>query len=245
MIKLFLLLLSGAKFGKLLLSGGTMLLSLVVYAFVYGWKYAAGFVALLFVHEMGHYMAARQRGLPVGLPTFIPFLGAWIELKQMPHDAETEAWVGLGGPAVGTLGALLCYFMARAWDADWLLAVAYAGFFLNLFNLIPLSPFDGGRITAVLSPRIWFFGVPILVALFFWRPSPMLILIALIASPQLWKAFKYRKDSEEAQTYYAVSTAKKWEYGFYYLVLAAFLALMMYEAHELLQARRGVGGMGS
>jgi Zn-dependent protease len=237
MIKLLLLLLSGAKFGKLLLSGGTMLLSLVVYAFVYGWKYAAGFVALLFIHEMGHYIAARQRGLPVGLPTFIPFFGAWIELKQMPHDAETEAWVGLGGPALGTLGALLCFFIARAWDADWLMAVAYAGFFLNLFNMIPLSPFDGGRITAVLSPRIWFLGVPILVGLFFWRPSPMLILIALIASPQLWKAFKYRNDSEEAQTYYAVSTAKKWEYGFYYLVLAAFLALMMYDAHELLQAR--------
>ncbi len=245
MIKLFLLLLSGAKFGKLLLSGGTMLLSVVVYAFVYGWKYAAGFVALLFVHEMGHYMAARQRGLPVGLPTFIPFLGAWIELKQMPHDAETEAWVGLGGPALGTLGALLCFFIARAWDVDWLMAVAYAGFFLNLFNLIPLSPFDGGRITAVLSPRIWLVGVPILVALFFWRPSPMLILIAVIAAPQLWKAIKYRKDSEEAQTYYAVSTAKKWEYGFYYLVLSAFLALMMYDAHELLQARRGVVGMGS
>ena len=245
MIKLLLLLLSGAKFGKLLASGGTMLLSLVVYAFIYGWKYAAGFVALLFVHEMGHYLAARQRGLPVGLPTFIPFVGAWIELKQMPHDAETEAWVGLGGPALGTLGALLCLWMARAWDADWLLAVAYAGFFLNLFNLIPLSPFDGGRITAVLSPRIWFFGVPILVALFFWRPSPMLILIALIAAPQLWKAIKFRKDSVEAQTYYAVSTAKKWEYGLYYLVLAAFLALMMYEAHELLQARRGVPAMAS
>ena len=244
MIKLLLLMLSGAKFGKVLVSGGTMLLSLVVYAFVYGWKYAAGFVALLFVHEMGHFVAARQRGLPVGLPTFIPFFGAWIELKQMPHDAETEAWVGLGGPAVGTFGALLCFWLARSWNVDWLLAVAYAGFFLNLFNLIPLSPFDGGRITAVLSPRIWLVGVPVLVALFFWRPSPMLILIALIAAPQLWKAIKFRKDSVEAKTYYAVSTAKKWEYGLYYLVLAAFLAVMMYETHEMLQARRGVPSTG-
>ncbi len=244
MIKLFLLLLSGAKFGKVLASGGTMLLSLVVYAFIYGWKYAAGFIALLFVHEMGHYMAARQRGLAVGLPTFIPFLGAWIELKQLPHDAETEAWVGLGGPAVGTLGALLCYVMARAWQIDWLLAVAYAGFFLNLFNMIPLSPLDGGRITAVLSPRVWLFGVPVLVALFFWWPSPMLILVALLAAPQLWKAIKFRKSSEEGQTYYAVSAAKKWEYGFYYLVLVAFLATMSYETHELLQARRGVSAVG-
>ena len=244
MIKILLLMLSGAKFGKVLASGGTMLISLVVYAFVYGWKYAAGFIALLFVHEMGHFMAARQRGLDVGLPTFIPFIGAWIELKQLPHDAETEAWVGLGGPAVGTLGALLCYWMARSLELDWLLAVSYAGFFLNLFNLIPLSPFDGGRITAVLTPRIWFLGVPVLVALFFWRPSPMLILIAIIASPQLWKAIKFRKNSEEAQTYYAVSTAKKWEYGLYYLVLAAFLALMTHDVHELLVARRGTPVLG-
>ena len=91
----------------------------------------------------------------------------------------------------------------------------------------------------MLTPRIWLLGVPVLVALFFWRPSPMLILIALIAAPQLWKAIKFRKDSEEAQTYYAVSTAKKWEYGLYYLVLAAFLALMTHDVHELLMARRG------
>ena len=237
-MKLLLLLFSGLKFGKLLASGGTMLLSLLVYAAVYGWRYAAGFIALLFVHEMGHYIAARHKGLPVGLPTFIPFVGAWIELKQMPHDAQTEAFVGLGGPLLGTVGATLCYLLARSWDLDWLLAVSYAGFFLNLFNLLPLSPFDGGRITAVLSPRIWLLGVPVLVALFFWRPSPILILFAILAYPQVMKALRFRKDSVEAQTYYAVPTAVKWEYGTYYLVLAAFLALMTHDVHEML-ARPG------
>ena len=74
---------------------------------VFGWRYAVGFVALLLIHEMGHFIAARQRGLPVGMPTFIPFMGAWIEMKAMPHDAETEAYVGLGGPLLGTIGALL------------------------------------------------------------------------------------------------------------------------------------------
>jgi len=233
-MKLLLLLFSGLKFGKLLASGGTMLLSLLVYAAIYGWRYAAGFIALLFVHEMGHYIAARHKGLPVGLPTFIPFVGAWIELKQMPHDAQTEAFVGLGGPLLGTVGATLCYLLARNWDLDWLLAVSYAGFFLNLFNLIPLSPFDGGRITAVLSPRIWLLGVPVLVALFFWRPSPILILFAILAYPQVMKALRFRKDSVEAQTYYAVPAAVKWEYGTYYLVLAAFLALMTHDVHEML-----------
>ena len=236
MTKLLLLLLGGAKFGKLAVTAGSMLISIVVYAFIFGWKYAVGFLLLLLVHEMGHYLAARQRGLPVGAPTFIPFVGAWIELKQMPHDAETEAWVGLGGPLLGSVGALATYFVARESGAAWLLAVAYAGFFLNLFNLIPLSPFDGGRITAVLSPRVWLFGVPVLIALFWWRPSPMLVLMALLAAPQVWKAIKYRSDSEEAQTYYNVPSAKKWEYGLIYLGLAGFLAVMTHDVHELLQA---------
>ncbi|MEY4751852.1 MAG: hypothetical protein RIQ60_4066 [Pseudomonadota bacterium] len=242
MIKLLLLLFSGVKLGKLLASGGSMLLSLAVYAMLFGWRYAAGFITLLFVHELGHYLAARQRGLDVGLPTFIPFMGAWIELKEMPHDAETEAWVGLGGPLLGTLGALGCYFLARNYDADWLLAVSYAGFFLNLFNLIPLSPLDGGRITAVLSPRVWLAGVPVLGALFWWRPSVMLVIIAVLAAPQVWKALKWRADSEEALTYYATPTAIKLEYGLYYLALTGFLAVMTHDVHEMLAVlRHGAG----
>jgi len=240
MSKLLLLLFTGAKFSKLLLTGGSMLVSVFAYALLFGWRYAVGFVLLLFVHEMGHYIAARQRGLNAGAPTFIPFVGAWVELKDMPHDAETEAYVGLGGPLLGTVGALACYFLARDQDSNLLLAIAYSGFFLNLFNLIPLSPFDGGRITAVLSPRIWLLGVPVLVALFFWRPSPMLILMALLAAPQLLKAIRYKSDSEEAQTYYAVSAATRFKYGFYYLALAGFLAVMTHDVHEML---RGVGGI--
>jgi Zn-dependent protease len=184
---------------------------------------------------MGHYIAARRRGLDVGAPTFIPFIGAWVELKDKPHDAETEAYVGLGGPLIGTLGALACYFWARNSDSNLLLAVAYSGFFLNLFNLIPLSPFDGGRITAVLSPRIWLLGVPVLGALFIYRPSPMLLIIALLAAPQVWKAIKYNSDSPEAATYYNVSTKVKWEYGFYYVALLAFLAVMTHDVHEMLR----------
>jgi Zn-dependent protease len=242
MIKLLMLLFSGVKLGKLFASGGSMLISLVVYSFIFGWRYAAGFIALLFVHELGHYLAARQRGLDVGLPTFIPFMGAWIELKDLPHNAETEAWVGLGGPLLGTIGAVACYFMARSYDAGWLLAVSYAGFFLNLFNLIPLSPLDGGRITAVLSPRVWLAGVPVLAALFWYRPSPMLFIIGILAAPQLWKAIKWNPDSEEARTYYATSTAIKLEYGLNYIALTAFLAVMTHDVHEMLVALRATTG---
>ncbi len=242
--KLLLLLLSGAKLGKLLTTGGSMLISVLVYSWIFGWRYALGFVLLLFVHEMGHYLAARYKGLDVGAPTFIPFVGAWIALKDKPHDAQTEAFIGLGGPLLGSIAALLVYFWARSEGSSLLLAVAYAGFFLNLFNLIPLSPLDGGRITAVLSPRIWLLGVPVLAAMFWFRPSPMLILIAVLAAPQVVKAWKYRSDSEEAKTYYAVSSAIKWEYGIYYMALLIFLAIMSHDVHEMLQATAAVRGQG-
>jgi Zn-dependent protease len=238
MIKLLMLLLSGAKFGKLLTTGGTMLVSLVVYAWIFGWRYAAGFIALLFVHEMGHYIAARQRGLDVGAPTFIPFLGAWIEMKQLPHNAETEAYVGLGGPLVGTLGALACYFAARNGGPElrWLLAVSYSGFFLNLFNMIPMSPLDGGRITAVLSPRIWLLGAPVLGALFYLRPSPTLLIVMLLAAPQLLKAWRYNPDDPANVMYYQSSLEDKLTYGTAYLGLLGFLAVMTHDVHEMLGA---------
>ncbi len=239
MIKAIILLLTALKFGKILTVVGTMTISIVAYSFVFGWQYAVGFVLLIFVHEMGHFIAARHKGLDVGVPTFIPFVGAWIALKEQPINAETEAYVGFAGPLVGTAGALACYFLARQYDNQLLLALSYSGFFLNLFNLIPLSPFDGGRITSVLSPRVWFFGVPILIAMFLWRPSPMLIVIALLAVPQLRKAFKYDPSLPENAAYYGTSLETKVSYGLCYLGLAAFLAIMSYDVHEMLGGSRG------
>ncbi|GAB2895157.1 hypothetical protein GCM10027093_33270 [Paraburkholderia jirisanensis] len=241
MTKLLILLLGGLKLGKVLTTTGTMLLSMAAYALFYGWRFAAGFVLLLFVHEGGHYLAARRRGLDVGAPTFVPFVGAWIQLKQLPHDAETEAYVGLAGPFAGTLGALACYFAARRFDSSLLLALSYSGFFLNLFNMIPLSPFDGGRITAVLSPRIWFAGVPVLVALFAWHPSPLLIVMAILALPQLQRAWRYNPALPENARYYGVPLQVKMTYAFYYLALLAFLAMMTFGVHDMLgPARNGL-----
>jgi len=235
-VKFLLLLLTAGKLGKVLLTGGTMLLSILVYALAYGWRYAVGLVLLIFVHEMGHYIAARQRGLDVGAPTFIPFVGAWIQLKDLPHDAQTEAYIGLAGPLVGTLGALACYFAARSTDSPLLLALSYAGFFLNLFNLIPLSPFDGGRVTAVLSPRLWLLGVPILLGLFMMRPSPILVMMAIVAIPQVMKAWRYDPSAPENRAYYTVSREQKLGYGAAYIGLAAFLAIMTNEVHEMIGA---------
>jgi Zn-dependent protease len=231
---LFLLLFSGLKWGKLAASGGSMLLSLAVYATIWGWRYAAGFIALLFAHEMGHYVAARQRGLKVGAPAFIPFMGAWIALEDQPVDVETEAYVAIAGPVVGTIAALAVYLWARSEDSGLLLAISYSGLFLNLFNLLPISPLDGGRVTAVLSPRIWFLGVPILLALVLYRPSPMLVIVVILAAPQLMKAWRYDPKAPENVAYYGVPLQTKLEYGAMYLALAALLAVMTYDVHEML-----------
>jgi Zn-dependent protease len=226
MSRILLLLLAGLKFGKLFGTVGTMLLATGVYAIVFGWRYAVGIVAMLFVHEMGHYLAARQRGLHVGMPTFIPFVGAWIELKQQPHDAETEAYIGLAGPMLGTVGAIGAYFLARNYGASWLLAVAYTGFFINLINLIPLPPLDGGRVTAVLSPRIWLLGVPIIGALLWFHFSMILLLVAILAGPHVLAALRFDKNHPANQQYYEVSPRVRWEYGLLYVGLIAFLAFM-------------------
>jgi Zn-dependent protease len=235
-MKMLLLLLSGLKWGKLATTGGTMLLSLAVYATIWGWPYAAGFIALMFAHEMGHYVAARQRGLNVGAPTFIPFLGAWISLKDQPHDVRTEAYVAIAGPLVGTVSAVAVYLWGRWTDNTLLLAIAYAGLFLNLFNLLPISPLDGGRITAIISPRVWLIGAPMMLAMRFYRPSPVLAIIAIMAFPQLIKAWKYDPKAPENLAYYGVALQTKLEYGGLYLALTAYLSVTTFEVHEMLGA---------
>jgi Zn-dependent protease len=230
--KLLVWLLAAGKMGKMLTTGGTMLLSMLAYSWIFGWRYAVGFVLLIFVHEMGHYLAARKRGLAVGAPTFVPFVGAWIEMKQIPHDVETEAFVGFAGPLAGTAAALACYWLARETGSELLLALAYSGCMLNLFNLIPVSPLDGGRITAIISPKVWLAGVPLLAALFFYRPSPMLILIAILAYPQLKAALSGKHD--RPSEYYEVRRETRINYAVMYLGLAAFLAIMSYDLHEMI-----------
>jgi len=207
-----------------------MLLSVFTYAFIYGWWYAVGFVALIFVHEMGHFVAARQRGLEVGAPTFIPFVGAWIQLKEQPMNAETEAFIGMAGPMLGSAGAFVCYLAAREEGSRLLYALAYAGFVINLFNLIPLTPLDGGRIVSVVSPKLWYLGFPLLVALFLWKPNPLLLLIGVLALPQVWSLFKNRHLPNPQ--YYRAPQAVRIRYAAEYLGLAIGLALMAYEVHE-------------
>jgi Zn-dependent protease len=116
------------------------------YALIWGWRFGVGFVLLILVHELGHYIEARRQGLNPQLPVFIPFLGAYVALRNMPFDPWRNALVSVAGPVAGGIGALACLVYGNAVDSDLLRALAYAGFFLNLVNLIPIGILDGGHI---------------------------------------------------------------------------------------------------
>ena len=233
--RLFFLIVAALKFGKLSGTLITMVIAIGVYAVVFGWRYAVGVVAMLFLHEMGHYVAARQRGISARLPMFIPFAFAWTRIDETPRDAETHAYIALAGPMLGTVAAIGAYFLARSYGTTWLLAVSYTGFFINLINMIPLPPLDGGHITAVLSPRIWLLGVPIIGVLLWYHFSVILLLIAIMAGPHVITALRFNKNDPAIARYYdGVSPRIRWEYGLLYVGLIAFLGYMVNDVSQQL-----------
>ncbi len=139
---------------KLLLTAGTALVSVAAYSLFWGWTFAVGFVVLLFIHEMGHVVALRREGIRASAPTFVPFLGAVIAAKSLGENALAEARVGLAGPIFGTLASAACLAIGEATNSNLFRALAYVGFFLNLFNLLPVVPLDGGRAMAAMAPNM-------------------------------------------------------------------------------------------
>jgi Zn-dependent protease len=207
---------------KLFTVAGSMLVSIGAYALLWGWQFAVGFVLLLFVHELGHVWEAKRQGLPVSAPMFIPFLGALITLKQLPDNAWNEAKVAIAGPIVGGLGAALVWWAGEALDSDLLIALAFTGFFLNLFNLAPISPLDGGRIAAAIHPALWIAGMVLLLGLTIVAPNPILILILVLGGLESWRRWQHRK-FPEAERYYRVSPGRRVLAGVAYVGLTALL----------------------
>lgn len=201
-----------------------------VYVWIGGWWFGLGLIVLLFVHEMGHVAEARRQGLPVTAPLFIPFLGAAILLRRMPQDAWHEALNGLAGPIVGSLGAAAFWVAGIELGSRPLVALAFLGFFLNLFNLIPIVPLDGGRAAAALHPALWLLGLLGLVGLFFVRPNPFLILIIVLAAYELWGRWKGR-GLPGSRAYYSVLPWQRAVISVLYFGLAALLVLGMNATH--------------
>ena len=205
----------------------TMLASMWAYAWLYGWRFAIGFVLLILVHELGHVVALRARGIAAGLPVFIPFLGAFVSMKEQPKTAYDEAVSGIAGPVFGTAAAFAVLGAGVSLDSELLRVLAYVGFFLNLFNLLPVLPLDGGRTAAALSPTIWIVGLVGLLAYAVWRPSPVIPIILLLGGFELWRRWKGRNE-EASRIYHDLSADQRLQIGVAYLALVGVLLWAMH-----------------
>jgi Zn-dependent protease len=219
---------------KLLLTLGTALVSVVLYSLVFGWWFAVGFVVLLFVHEMGHVIQLRREGIKATAPVFVPFLGAVVGMKQMPGDALAEARVGLAGPILGTAGAAVCFAIAEATGSSMLRALAYVGFLINLINLVPLTPFDGGRAMAAMAPVMWFIGLGVMVFLLLVTHNSFLLIFVLFGGYDTYRRWKLRKTGSPQQAaYYRVAPHARVLVGVVYVGLIVALVLGMLDAEVL------------
>jgi Zn-dependent protease len=180
-------LLKFSKFGTTFLS---MIVSLWAYALIYGWKFAIALIYLIFVHEMGHVIAAKQKGIRTSPAVFIPFAGAFISMKDQPRDAKTEAYLAYGGPLAGMIAFLPALPLYWWTGNDFWALVIFLGAMINLFNLLPVSPLDGGRIVSVLSTKIWFFGLLGLGAMLLFSPDPLLFLIFVFGLITWWNRMR-------------------------------------------------------
>jgi Zn-dependent protease len=238
-LKLILPLLKFANLGTFL----SMLLAVWVYALYWGLPFAAGFVLLIFVHEAGHAIVMKRLGLHTGAPVFIPFVGAVIAMKSLPRNAYVEAVVGIGGPVLGSVGALACLLVA--WSTGSLLwySLASTGFLLNLFNLIPVSPLDGGRIVGVISRWLWAVGYAVGIGVFMATRSPILLLILVLGLFSLPRVGRGPRAG-----YFDVPARQRLAMGLAYFGLVAALSVGMRAADRPLEGlrptRRGSAAIG-
>jgi Zn-dependent protease len=211
-------------------SGGSMLLMIWVYASYWPLPFAIGFTILLLVHELGHAFVLRGLGIPFSAPIFIPFLGALIGIKKMPPDVAKEALVAFGGPFLGTIGAQVCLVLFERTGSELYLGLAQIGYFLNLFNLAPFSPLDGGRIVGAISPKLWLLALPFMVIAGIYYHSLILLLVAAMGVPRAIAAWK---GAPETQAYFRVSSGVRFWALTGYLALGGFIALMMHYVSQL------------
>jgi Zn-dependent protease len=222
-----------AKFGLVLLKlkslvlVGSMAVSIAAYASIWGWRFALGFVLLIFVHEMGHVVVLRARGIKAGWPVFLPFLGAFVSMKSMPRSVYEEAESALAGPIAGTAGALAVGYVAHANGSDLLLSLAFTGLLINLFNLLPALPLDGGRVAGALHPVIWLGGLLALLGFEIYRPSPVIPILLVLGGYELYRRWRSR-GSEASKVYHALQPGQRAKIGTAYVSLVVVILIGMH-----------------
>lgn len=214
---------------KIFWFAGSFLASVWFYALFWGWKFGAIFVVLIAVHEFGHWLTMRFYGVPSSLPFFIPGMGALVNMRGRPPSAFHESLIALAGPLAGALGCAVCAYVGFTQHENFWLAAAYLGMLINLFNLAPVMPLDGGRIVGSISPRIWVGGLALFVAamVFYHLFNPLIVILILLSIPQIIAAWKGRLDPH----YYSVSLTQRIGITCAYFALAAFLFAGMLATH--------------
>jgi Zn-dependent protease len=183
----------------------------------------------LLVHEMGHVIALRREGIKASAPMFIPFLGAVISARSLGDNALAEARVGLAGPILGSIGSAVCIVIWHATGNDIWRALAFTGFFLNLFNLLPVIPLDGGRAMAAMAPWMWFLGFAAMIPLALIFPNPIILLIIVFAGYSTYKRWQQRKaGGAKQEAYYRVRPLDRALVAVVYLSLIALLVVGMH-----------------
>jgi Zn-dependent protease len=210
----------------------------LIYAQLFGWAFGVGIVLLILIHESGHVVVARVMGMPVTLPVMIPFLGAFVSMKQQPRTVAQESVMAIGGPILGTVAAGLCYLGYLATPdsstGQLLRALAYFGFLINLFNLVPVTPLDGGRVLSVLSKWFNVAGLAIAAGLLLFGNfhSPVLFLVLIFGA---FSTFQRFRSTVLNPAYYAVSAQTKLVIGLLYLGLLLALGLGMLSTSAILR----------
>jgi Zn-dependent protease len=230
------------KFKGLLFTVISTGVTALIYAQLFGWAFGVGIVLLILIHESGHVVVARTMGLPVTLPVMIPFLGAFVSMKQQPRSVAQESIMAIGGPVLGSVAAGLCYLgylsMPDSSTGQLLRALAYFGFLINLFNLIPLTPLDGGRVTSLLSKWFNVAGLVIAAGLLLFEMqtgtnvSPVLFLVLIFGAFSTWQRFR---STVLNPAYYAVDAQTKVIVGSLYLALLLALGLGMLQTSAILR----------
>ncbi len=214
-------------------AGGSMAVTIAAYASQAPLKVVIGFVVITFIHETGHALVIRAKGLRAGFMVFIPFIGGAVTLKDQPRSAYDDAQIGLAGPIAGTLASLVCLQIFKSFGNPLYLLIASVGFILNLINLLPLGPLDGGRISAAVTKWMWVLGFAAVVYKAFTQPNPLMIVVLVLAAFQVYASIKREKDE---QRFYDVTLTQRAAIATVYFALVVFLGHQTYLALDRLRA---------
>jgi Zn-dependent protease len=216
-------------------AGGSFVVTIVAYATQFPLGVVTGFVVITLIHEVGHAIAIRMKGLRAGFMVFIPLVGGAVTMKGQPRSVYDDAQIGLAGPFAGTLASLVVLQIYK-WTSDPLyLLIAWVGFALNLFNLLPLGMLDGGRISAAITKWMWLIGGGVIVYKVIDQPNPLTIVIAVLAAFQVYASIEREKTDPH---FYEISGLQRAAIAVLYFALVIFLGHQTWITYDRLEMLR-------